>query len=284
MRVVISGSKGFIGSNLISQLSNQKYSIFTFDISDGIDLSKKEQLNKIPTFDVFVHLANLSYVPESYNDPESFFRINYLTTLNALELCRTNKAKLIYLSSYIYGKPEYLPVDEKHPINPFNPYAQSKYLCEILCEGYYRDFGVITTILRPFNVYGVGQKGKLLIPEIVQQLSNGLKKIKLKDATPRRDYVNVFDVANAIKTCIDSNPPAEKYNVCSGVSYSVRDVADIINSELSQSVEFLFSESDRLNEVNETIGSNKKIQDELNWSPTISFEEGLKAILKSINL
>lgn len=284
MKVVVSGSKGFIGSNLLSILSNEEYSIFTIDVDEGIDLSKDEQLDKVATFDVFVHLANLSYVPESYNDPESFFRINYLTTLNALELCRKNNARLIYLSSYIYGTPEYLPVDEKHPIKPFNPYAQSKYLCEILCDGYFRDFGIDTTILRPFNVYGESQNGKLLIPEIFQQLSNDLKTIKLKDSTPRRDYVNVLDVAKSIKKCIDSNVPAGKYNVCSGKSYSVREVTDIIKSNLSQPVEFLFSESDRVSEVNETIGSYKKIQDELNWSPTISLEEGIKAIVRSLNL
>ncbi len=284
MKLVIAGSKGFIGSNLISILPKEKYSIFSIDIEDGIDLSRKRDLNKIPKFDVFVHLANLSYVPESYSNPESFFKINYLTTLNALELCRKNNARLIYISSYIYGKPEYLPVDEKHPVKPFNPYAQSKYLCEILCDGYLRDFGVKTTILRPFNVYGVGQNGSLLIPEIVQQLTNGLKTIKLKDASPRRDYVNVVDVAKAIKRCIDTDEKFGKYNICSGKSYSVKEVTDIINSNLTNPVEFSFSESDRINEVNETVGSFQKIYFDLNWKPTVSLEEGLKAIIKHKNL
>lgn len=284
MIVAISGAKGFIGKNLISILSNNEYSIISIDIEDGLDLSKHEQLDLIPSFDVFVHLANLSYVPDSYSHPESFYRINYLTTLNTLELCRKYNARLVYLSSYIYGKPDYLPVDEIHKINPFNPYAQSKYISEILCEGYHRDFGIKTTILRPFNVYGVGQNGKLLIPEIIQQLSTGQKIIKLRDASPRRDYVNVLDVVDAIKKCIDNSINFKRFNLCSGISYSVKELTEIINSELTEPVEFQFSESDRVNEVTETVGSLKKIHEELNWFPKITLKEGLKAIIKHSNL
>ena len=284
MKLVVSGSKGFIGSHLLANLPEEKYSIFSIDIEDGIDLSRKEALSKVPKFDVFVHLANMSYVPESYTNPESFFRINYLTTLNALELCRKNNARLIFLSSYIYGTPEYLPVDERHPLNPFNPYAQSKYLCEILCDGYLRDFGVKTTILRPFNVYGKGQKGKLLIPEIFQQLIDGSKTINLKDGFPRRDYINVTDVAKAIKLCIDNNDKYGTYNICSNKSYSVKEVTEIINSKLIKPVVFIFSESDRINEVNETVGSYKKFQNDFNWSPSIPLDEGIEEITKNYNI
>lgn len=284
MKLVVSGSKGFIGTHLAEILTEENYSFFSIDIEDGIDLSRKEALSEVPKFDVFVHLANMSYVPESYTNPESFFRINYLTTLNALELCRKNNARLIFLSSYIYGTPEYLPVDEKHPLNPFNPYAQSKYLCEILCEGYFRDFGVKTTILRPFNVYGNGQKGKLLIPEIFQQVVNGSKTINLNDAFPRRDYVNVTDVAKAIKKCIDANDRNGTYNICSGKSYSVKEVTEIINSNLKKPVVFRFKESDRINEVNETVGSYEKFQGDFNWEPSIPLEEGILSIIKGYNI
>lgn len=284
MRVLISGSKGFIGSNLLQTLSGKSYSIHTIDYVDGVDLSIKDNLKDIPSFDVFVHLANLSYVPASYLNPESFYRINYLTTLNALELCRKNNARLIYLSSYLYGVPKYLPVDEDHTLNPINPYSQSKFVSEILCDGYMRDFGVNTIVLRPFNVYGIGQKSKLLIPEIFQQLIDGKKTINLRDASPRRDYVNVIDVANAIKLCIDKGDKSGKYNLCSGVSYSVKEVTDIINSNLKYPVKFIFSESDRPNEVFETVGSFRKFKNEFNWTPEISLEEGLKGIIKKYNL
>jgi len=284
MRVIISGSKGFIGSNLLSIMSSDRYSIVTIDNANGIDLSIKDNLNGIPNFDVFVHLANLSYVPDSYSNPESFYRINYLTTLNALELCRKNNARLIYISSYIYGIPEYLPVDENHIEKPFNPYAQSKFLSETLCDGYSRDFGIKTIILRPFNVYGSGQKSKLLIPEIFQQLIEGKSIITLRDPSPRRDFVNVLDVAKAIKKCVDLGDKSSKYNICSGVSYSVREITEIINSNLKKPVRFVFNESDRPNEVNETVGSYYKFNKEFAWTPEITLEKGLIDIIRSHNL
>lgn len=284
MNLLIAGSRGFIGSNLLSQLSISNFNIITIDIDEGVDLTKKEMLNRLPKFDTFIHLANLSYVPDSFTNPETFYRVNYLSTLNALELCRKNNAELIYLSSYIYGNPKYLPVDEKHPINPFNPYAQTKVICESLCRGYNRDFGVKSTILRPFNVYGTGQKGQLLLPEIFAQLKNGNKTIQLKDAKSRRDFVNVIDVAGAIIKSIGASKNFNEYNVCSGQSYSVQEITEIINSKLKNPVKFEFGRSDRLNEVNETIGSFDKIQKELSWSPNISLEAGIEALIKHNDL
>ena len=206
-----------------------------------------------------------------------------MTTLNALEICRKYDARLIYSSSYIYGAPQYLPVDEKHPVCPFNPYAQTKVICEKMCEGYNRDFEVKVSILRPFNLYGVGQKGKLLIPEIIGQLKEGKEVIQLKAGSPRRDYVNIVDVADAFISCIDDKSDYSVYNVCSGQSISVKEITEIINRNLKRKVEFHFDESDRPNEVDETRGSCEKLKS-IGWKPSITFEEGIIQILKSENL
>lgn len=283
MKVIVSGSEGFLGSHVCHILEEQGVQVVRLDISNGYDMSMPEAYENLPQADHFIHLANLVYVPMSYNKPYLYYRINYMTTLNALEYCRKNNAHLIYASSYIYGQPQYLPIDENHPTNPFNPYAQTKVICESLCEGYHRDFNVKVSILRPFNIYGVGQKGMLLIPEIIGQLKEGKKRIELKAASPRRDYVNVVDVAKAFVACIHDNNDYGVYNVCSGESVSVREITEIINKNLSEKVEFRFSESDRPNEVDETRGCCKKLE-ELGWSTSISFEEGIIAILNSENL
>jgi UDP-glucose 4-epimerase len=283
MKIAISGASGFVGSNLCSLLKKQtgNYKIIALDITEGFDLSDKSQTKTIGKFDVFVHLANLAFVPASYQDPELFYRTNYLTTLNALELCRLYKAKFVYVSSYIYGPPEYLPVDELHTINPFNPYAQSKVICESLCEGYYRDFAIPITILRPFNIYGLNQGGNLLIPEIIQQLKQGCSEILLKTSSPKRDYVNVLDVALALQAAINKETNGiASYNICSGKSYSVLELTEIINSHLKNKVKFKFLGTDRSIEVNETRGSNLKIFNELGWQPNIDLSEGIKEIIK----
>lgn len=283
MKIAISGSEGFVGKYVCAQLGCKGHEVVRLDIAQGFDLSDPSVIQFIPEVDCFVHLANLVYVPGSYENPALYYRVNYMTTLNALEVCRKFNTRLVYISSYVYGPPQYLPVDEKHPMNPFNPYAQTKVICEKLCEGYHRDFGVKVSIIRPFNLYGVGQKGKLLIPEIIGQLKEGKTEIQLKAASPKRDYINVVDVAKAICMCAESNEEYEVYNVCSGQSVSVREITEIINKYLRNKVTFKFSVSDRPNEVDESRGSCEKLMT-LGWRPTISFEEGIRAIVESENL
>lgn len=283
MRIAVAGSDGFVGQYICSQLEALGHYIIRIDITKGYDLADSSIIGRIDLIDVFIHLANLVYVPASYNDPEKFYRINFLTTLNALEICRKYKAKFIYASSYIYGPPQYLPIDENHPICPFNPYAQTKVICEKLCEGYYRDFGISISILRPFNIYGIGQKGMLLIPEIINQIKNGKKEIQLKAAFPRRDYVNVVDVAGAFIACLDNVDGYNVYNVCSGTSVSVREITEIINKHLINKVTFSFTEGDRPNEIDETLGSCKKLES-IGWHTTLTFEEGIIKLLKAEQL
>lgn len=283
MNIAVAGSDGFVGKSVCSLLKEAGHTVFPIDITSGLDLCDASILDKVPAIDGFVHLANLVYVPASYEDPAKFYRVNYLTTLNALEICRKWNAKLVYISSYVYGPPQYLPVDEKHPVCPFNPYAQTKVICEKLCEGYLRDFKVKVSIVRPFNLYGVGQKGKLLIPEIFTQIKEGKKQIQLKAADPRRDYINVIDLARAIKLCVEKECPIGPYNVCSGESVSVREITEIINRNLRQKVDFTFYASDRPNEVDETRGAYTNLKT-LGWEPSVSFEEGIKVIIKSENL
>ena len=283
MKIAVAGSDGFVGRHVCSQLREKGHDIIPIDVTQGIDLCDVSVVEQIPKIECFVHLANLVYVPASYEDPAMFYRINYLTTLNALEVCRKWNARLVYISSYIYGSPQYLPVDENHPVCPFNPYAQTKVICEMICEGYHRDFGVKVSIMRPFNVYGVGQKGRLLIPEIISQLKEGKTCILLKASSPRRDYVNVVDVARAIVTCAKSDEPYGIYNVCSGESVSVGEITEIINRNLKTKVEFSFSASDRPSEVDESRGSCERLK-ALGWKPSIGFEVGIQQILESENL
>lgn len=283
MRIAVGGSDGFVGIQVCKQLEAKGYEVVRIDITRGFDLCDNTFIDKIEPVDCFIHLANLVYVPGSYAEPEKYYRINYLSTLNALEVCRKYNARLVYASSYIYGSPQYLPVDENHPICPFNPYAQTKVICEKLCEGYHRDFKVKVSVLRPFNIYGVGQKGKLLIPEIMGQLKEGKETIELKASSPRRDYINVIDVAGAFVACTEDANDFNVYNVCSGESVSVRELTEVINKHLQKKVQFNFSEQARPNEVDESRGSCAKLES-IGWKRTITLDEGIKQLLVSENL
>lgn len=282
MKVIVSGSNGFLGSHVCEILEKRGIEVIPLDITNGFDLSLPDFFEKLPKAETFIHLANLVYVPMSYEQPYLFYRINYMSTLNALEYCRRNGVHFVYASSYIYGPPQYLPVDENHPTTPFNPYAETKVICENLCRNYNKYFGVKSSVLRPFNLYGAGQKGKLLIPEIVSQLK-GDGKIHLKASSPRRDFINVIDVARAFVACLEDDSECCFYNVCSGKSYSIRELTDFFvkgAKEFGIDLTFAFSEEKRKNEVDETVGSYHKIYEKLGWEPTISLEEGVREIIR----
>jgi len=190
-----------------------------------------------------------------------------------------NNAKFIYLSSYVYGRPEYLPIDEKHPLNAFNPYAQTKVICEEMCRGYNRDFNVPVTIFRPFNIYGFGQNNKFLIPEMIQQALSG--KIIIKDERPKRDYIHVKDVVNAIMASLrmEQKKDFSLYNLGSGISHSVRDLGSMIINAMDRETVFSSSGEERPNEVMDTIADIRKAKKYLKWEPEIRLAEGIKEMI-----
>jgi nucleoside-diphosphate-sugar epimerase len=279
MKILVTGFSGFIGTYLLEKLNQTNHELILMDIANGIDICDWEQVKHIDNVDVIVHLANLSFVPASYEEPKKFYTTNYLSTLNMLELCRINQAKMIFFSSYVYGHPQYQPVDEKHPIQAFNPYAQTKVICESLCEGYNRDFKVPVTIFRPFNIYGTGQNPDFLIPSIIQQARN--RKIIIKDDRPKRDYIHVEDIVSAVIAAIENAKTGlHTYNLGTGISYSVKEIVDIVRSMFNFEIEYLCSNEFRPNDVMDTIADIRKIKVELNWQPTVSIQNGLKKMIK----
>lgn len=236
---LITGNSGFIGSYLIKRLEELKFDLIFIDIANGIDICNWEQVKNITKVDIIIHLANLSFVPASYQQPKKFYEVNYIGTLNMLELCRINGARMIYFSSYMYGNPQYQPIDENHPVQAYNPYSQTKVICESLCEGYNRDFEVPVTIFRPFNIYGKGQNPDFLIPSIIAQAKTG--KIVIKDERPKRDYIHVTDVVEAIVCALKSKLNTlntQIYNLGTGISYSVREIVDSVRSLYNNKIEY----------------------------------------------
>lgn len=279
MRILITGHKGFIGSYLTQQLQLDTHELILCDLSTGIDIKNWDEVSAFTNIDVVVHLANLSFVPASFADPKLFYETNYITTLNMLELCRVNNARMIYFSSYMYGSPDYQPIDENHPKKAYNPYAQTKLICESLCEGYNRDFQVPVTIFRPFNIYGKGQNPDFLIPTIVSQAKTG--RIVIKDDRPKRDYIHVTDIVSAVIKAISQPQTTEMqvFNLGSGISYSVKEVIDMVCGFFENKIEYSCTNETRQNEVMDTIADISKIKKELGWEPQVSLEEGIRELI-----
>lgn len=278
MIVAVTGSSGFIGKNLVKRLFFFGHEVLKLDISQGIDILDWEKFKKIKKFDVLVHLAAMSFVPNSYIKPRDFYHLNINGVINGLELCRLYGARFIFTSSYVYGKPEYLPIDENHPLKGFNPYAETKIIGEKICEDYYKYFRVPCMILRPFNIYGNNQNEQFLIPSILKQAKTG--KVNLLDPNPKRDFVYIDDVVDAfVKAVENKNVLFDKFNVGTGISYSVGEVVEEVNHLYGNVLTVLYSNIERKSEVLETVANISHINDKLAWYPKIDLKSGLSQLI-----
>lgn len=283
-KVLVTGHEGFLGKNLIKKLKKIDVDILTLTEPNGkkIDVRDWEKIKEIEKPDIIYHLAAVTYIPFAYKNPRIVYEVNVLGTLNILELARiSNAEKFIFISSYVYGIPQYLPVDEEHPLNPNNPYSKSKLIAESLCRSYYHDFDLNCTILRPFNIYGSGQREDFLIPTIINQVKKG--KINLKDPKPKRDFIHVDDVVTALIDIANKNYEFEIFNIGSGKSYSVKEIVDKIVSFQDKDLEVFYEIKRRKNEIDETVANIDKIQRKLGWKPKINIDIGLLSLYDVIN-
>ena len=278
MRIAVTGASGFIGSYLVSQLKKLDHSVVEISLDQNHDLTVWESVKDIKPCDAIVHLAAKTFVPDSFDNPRAFYHINNTATLHALELARVWNARVIYMSSYFYGSPQYIPVDENHPLSPHNPYAQTKYISEELCRGYSRDFDLTVISLRLFNIYGPGQKGSLLIPEILNKIKLGYEVI-LKDPRPKRDYIHVYDVISAIIASITSDAKGfDVFNLGTGYSVSVEELVEELKSISPIAFKTNFLHEYRKGEVLNSVADITKIKYRLGWKPNISLRDGLKTL------
>ena len=273
--VAVSGSKGFVGVPLVERLLASGAQVRELTLEDGIDITDWKQLEGMDRFDVFVHLAARTFVPESFALPRETLHANVIGTLNVLEACRRHRAKIVFASTYVYGEPQTLPIREEHPVVALNPYTESKLLSERLCACYHRDFGLRCVILRAFNIYGPRQDARFLVPTIIAQARRG--KILLQNGRPRRDFIYVEDVAEAYERAVRSDRESfDVYNIGSGVSYPVAAVAEMIRLKTNPTCEITYSDEERKGEVFETVADVTRARDYLGWEPSTELEQGIE--------
>lgn len=279
-RILILGSSGFIGRALVREMLSKNDGEILVPSSQELNLVEADAHHKIVAMnpDIIILAAGKSFVPDSWVDPRSFFEQNISSTVCVAEAARLLKAKVIYLSTFVYGPPYRLPISELNPVSPFNPYAASKLAGERVLQDYSTLFGVESNILRLFNVYGPGQRTDFLIPTLIQQVVKG-EEIRVKDLLPKRDYVHLYDVISAIAAATHSFNGCRIYNVASGVSYSVSDLIQLLVDISGKKIPVYSEQVSRPNEVMDTMADIRKIHKDLGWSPVIEFKQGLTQLL-----
>ena len=276
-RVLVTGGSGFVGRRLVQFLNDQGTKVYAPE-RDVLDVSAGSFRDL--SVDWVIHLAGRTYVPASWSDPADFYRVNVLGTVNVLDYCRRTQVKLIYVSGYCYGIPETLPISETAPLKPNNPYAFSKSAAEQACRFFFECLQTPVMIVRPFNIYGPRQSTHFLIPRIVEQaIDPAAAAIVVEDDTPRRDYVHLDDVIGAIESLRRNPRPGATFNIGSGKSYSVAEVAKMVCRAADVSKPVVSRGNRRVNDIPNVVADISAIRDAAGWSPSIDLPEGLRDVV-----
>ena len=313
--VLITGADGFIGSHLTEMLVASGYNVKALsqynsfnnwgwleyincknDIEvlsgDIRDLNYCKSISK--NMDIIFHLAALIAIPFSYVSPGSYVETNIKGTLNICQAANENGvSRLIHTStSEVYGTAQYVPIDEKHPLQPQSPYSATKIAADAMAMSFYSSFNFPITIARPFNTYGPRQSARAIIPTIISQIASGNKQIKLGDVSPTRDFNYVDDICHAFILLAESNKTiGETVNIGSNSEISIGDTLKLIKELMSSDVTFVNDQQrnrPKKSEVYRLWCDNKKISKLVGYKPKINIQEGLKKtidwIIKPENL
>lgn len=305
MTVLVTGADGFIGSHLTEELVKKGYQVRAFVYYNSfnnwgwLEILPSEIMSNVEVFlgdirdpngvqeamkgvDAVFHLAALVGIPFSYYSPDTYVDTNIKGTLNILQSARKSKIKrvLVTSTSEVYGTAQYIPIDEKHPLQAQSPYSATKIGADRLAESFYRSFQLPVTIVRPFNTYGPRQSARAVIPTIITQLVAGREEIKLGSLTPTRDFNYVKDTVNGFISIYESEKTiGEEINIATQREISIGQLAEELIRQINPKARIICDE-ERLrpekSEVNRLLGCNKKIMCLTDWKSQYSLEEGLR--------
>lgn len=304
VKVTVTGAAGFIGSHLTERLVRDgakvralvhynsrndwgllerlpkdilaEIEVFTGDVQDPFSVKKA-----ITGSDVVFHLASLIAIPYSYIAPQSYVTTNVMGTLNVMQAClEEGVSKVVHTStSETYGTAQYVPIDEKHPMQGQSPYSASKIGADKIAESYHLSFGLPVGTIRPFNTYGPRQSARAVIPTIISQVLKGAQ-LKLGSLSPTRDLNFVSDTVDGfLKVASSEKSVGQVINIGSGYEISVGDLANKIIKIIGKNVNIV-TEGQRVrpenSEVERLLADNSKARELLEWEPRVTLDEGLR--------
>ena len=300
--VLVTGADGFIGSHLTEMLVKKGYKVKALSYYNSFNnwgwLEDIDCLKDIEVLtgdvrdphycleitkgvDIVFHLAALIAIPYSYIAPSSYVDTNVIGTLNICQGAMQNGCKRVLhtSTSEVYGTAQYVPIDEKHPIQAQSPYSASKVGADAMAFSFYNSFNLPVTIVRPFNTYGPRQSARAVIPTIISQIANGVKEIKLGDVTPTRDFNFVLDTCRGfIEIAESDNTIGETINIGSNYEISVGDTLNMIKDIMKSDVTFI-TDDQRLrpekSEVHRLWCDNTKINQLTGFKPEYDIRKGL---------
>jgi UDP-glucose 4-epimerase len=306
MRMLITGGAGFIGSYLCEKYTKEGHTVVCLDnfLSGNLlnvrhllgcknfrlikgDIRDFDLLERISRdVDIIFHLAAQIHVDRSYVEPRLTYEINVMGTQNVLEVARIyDVKKVIHAStSEVYGSAQYVPIDEKHPLDAPHPYGASKIAADRMCYAYIRTYDMNISMLRFFNIFGprqrdIGYGGVISI--FTRRVLNNMPPVIYGDGLQTRDYTYIEDAVRAFDLVLNNESRLEPINIGSGKQVSIIDLANMIINLCGKKGKIKpVHVEPRIGEVKKLIADATKAKKLLGWEPKNSLKEGLKAFIQ----
>lgn len=290
MRVLVTGSRGFVGHWLTAHLQEQGDEVVGIDTE--VDITRAEDLKEFVTGvapDAVCHLAALASVGASWGASEATYLVNTVGTVNVLDAalaCARRPRVLLISSSEVYGRvaPDQLPLTEDHPLAPVSPYAASKAAAEMAGIQAWLGSGLEVVRARPFNHTGPGQRTDFVVPALAEQITravrSGADRLSTGNLDARRDLSDVRDVVRAYRLLMVSGRAGEVYNVCRGEAVSIRHVAERLLALAGVDLPIVVDPARvRPVEIPELRGDRSRIEAAVGWRPDYDLDETLADVL-----
>src|ERR1700677_4686659 len=292
MRALITGGTGFVGQWLAAHLKDRGDEVTVIDIetdvADGAAV-RRVMADVVP--EAVYHLAAMTHVGESWDNPGQVLRVNVLGTAEILAAARSVEGSprvLVVSSAEVYGvvTPAQLPLGEDTPTQPASPYAASKLAAEAVAFQAWRGYGQPVIVVRPFNHIGPGQAPNFFVPaldkRIVEARKAGARSLRVGTLTTRRDFTDVRDVVIAYRLLILHGTAGTVYNVCSGRDVAISAVADELLALAHAALELVI-DPDLVRPVDVPVlrGDAGLLQATTGWAPTIPLATTLADVLAS---
>lgn len=282
MDIGITGETGFVGRAVWRHLADQGHRVlslrsWTYGWAPGGPPAAPG--DKPANLDWVLHLGARTDIADSWERPTATYANNVGSTLAALDIARGAGASLVYMSSYVYGVPQYLPIDERHPTDAVNPYMGSKLLGEQLCRQWHDFLDLPLVVLRCFNIYGDHERSDRLVPALLTLARTGAR-LEIDDPEPRRDYLYIKDFVRLIQRIVEADPvPSGTYNVGGGEAISNREVAETVRRLVNEERSVHYAGRPRRNDIAECRADATKVREAFDWRPEYGLERGLAEIL-----